>query len=279
MPESRWVSAGEVALHYHDLGAGRPTLLLHGGGPGCSAWSDFASVADLLATDRRLLLLDLPQFGRSDVPMVTEPVFSYHARHLLAALDQLGLPAVDLVCQSLGGSVALRLAALAPQRVGRIVLTGSVPVPGPAGPGATGPAIRESYFGGGGPSAAKMAELIGAYEWFDRSRVPPETVRIRYGASIRPECLAIGTDSAVRGAPEDLTPYLPHVAAPVLLLWGAHDPFAGPAYALHLAGALPRADVHVLARTSHHPQEERPAAYAATARAFLDSQWGHPPCQ
>jgi pimeloyl-ACP methyl ester carboxylesterase len=272
VPESRRVSAGTLELHYHDLGAGRPTLLLHGGGPGCSAWSDFAPVADLLAADRRLLLLDLPQFGRSDVPTVTEPVFSYHARHVLAALDQLGLSTVDLICQSFGGSVALRLAALAPQRVGRIVLTGSVPVPDPAGPGVSGPSIRDTYFGGDGPSVEKMAELIGTYEWFDRSRVPAETVRIRYEASIRPECRAIATDSDVRGAPEDLTPYLPDVAASVLLLWGAHDPFAGPAYALHLAGGLPRAEVHVLARTSHHPQEERPAAYAATVRAFLDTE-------
>ncbi|HEY0484786.1 MAG TPA: alpha/beta hydrolase [Mycobacteriales bacterium] len=270
MPESRRLAAGGVGLHYHDLGAGRPTLLLHGGGPGCSAWSDFGPVTPLLADGRRLILLDLPQYGGSDVPVVTEPVFGYHARHVLAALDALGLSTVDLVCQSLGGSVALRLAALAPDRVGRIVLTGSVPVPDPAGPGVSGPSIRDTYFGGGGPSLAKMAELIATYEWYDRSRVPAGTVRMRYDASVRPECRAIATDAAVRGEAEDLTPYLPHVAARVLLLWGAHDPFAGPAYGLHLAGALPDADVHVLARTSHHPQEERPAAYAATVRAFLD---------
>jgi pimeloyl-ACP methyl ester carboxylesterase len=272
VPESHRVSAGGVGLRYHDLGAGRPTLLLHGGGPGCTAWSDFAPVTGALAADRRLILLDLPQFGGSDVPTVTEPVFSYHARHVLAALDELGLSTVDLVCQSLGGSVALRIAALAPERVGRIVLTGSVPVPDPAGPGAAGPSIRDTYFGGDGPSVEKMAELIGTYEWFDRSGVPAETVRRRYEASIRPECRAVATAGAARGAPEDLTPHLPDVAAPVLLLWGAHDPFADPAYALHLAAALPRADVHVLARTSHHPQEERPAAYAATVRAFLDTE-------
>jgi pimeloyl-ACP methyl ester carboxylesterase len=271
VPEALRVSAGGIGLQYHDLGEGRPTLLLHGGGPGCSAWADFGPVAPLLGDGRRLILLDLPQFGGSDVPAVTEPVFGYHARHVLAALDALGLSTVDLVCQSLGGSVALRLAALAPERVGRIVLTGSVPVPDPVGSGASGPSIRDTYFGGDGPSLAKMAELIGTYEWYDRSRVPAATVRMRYDASVRPESRAIATDGAVRGAAEDLTRYLPHVPAPVLLLWGAHDPFAGPDYALRLAGALPRADVHVLARTSHHPQEERPAAYAAVVRAFLDS--------
>ncbi|MFI7081462.1 alpha/beta fold hydrolase [Micromonospora sp. NPDC049903] len=269
--EALRVDAAGVALHYREMGTGRPTVVLHGGGPGCSAWNDFGPVADRLAAGRRLILLDLPQFGASDVPVVTDPVFSWHARHLLAAIDALDLPTVDLLCQSFGGSVALRLAALAPERVRRIVLTGSVPIPNPTGTGVSGPAIRDTYFGGDGPSLAKMADLIGRYEWFDHAGVPAQTVRDRYAASIRPECRAIATDASRRGAPEDLTRHLPQVTAPVLLLWGSHDPFADPAYALRLASALPRADVHVLGRSRHHPQQERPAAYTAVARAFLDA--------
>lgn len=272
MADVRRVTVAGVGVQYRDLGAGRPTVVLHGGGPGCSSWNDFGRVADRLVDGRRLILLDLPQFGGSDVPEVTEPVFSWHARHLLGALDELGLSTVDLVCQSFGGSVALRLAALAPQRVRRVVLTGSAPVPVPAGDGtASGPAIREVYYGGDGPSLEKMADLLRTYEWFDPAGLPAELVRARYEASIRPECQAIGTDTARRGAPEDLTVHLPAVTAPVLLLWGAHDPFAGPAYALRLASELPHADVHVLGRTRHHPQQERPEAYAAVVRAFLDA--------
>lgn len=268
MPELRRVAAAGLDLAYRELGAGRPTLVLHGGGPGCAAWTDFAPVAEALAPGRRLIFLDLPQFGESPVPVIGEPVFGYHAGQVLAVLDRLGLAEVDLVCQSFGGSVALRLAALAPNRVGRIVATGSAPTP-PDG-GVTGPAIRDAYYGGDGPSEAKMAELIGAYEWHDRARIPAETVRARYRASVRPEYLAVATDTAARGAPEDLAGLLPRVDRPVLLLWGAGDPFAGPSYALGLTRLLPRADLHVLARTSHHPQQERPRAYAAAVRAFLD---------
>ncbi|MER6409192.1 alpha/beta hydrolase, partial [Streptomyces viridosporus] len=68
---------------------------------------------------------------------------------------------------------------------------------------------------------------------------------------------------------EDLGPALGTVRAPTLVLWGRHDPFAGPDYAAALADALPRGDLAVIGRTSHHPQAERPATVAALADAFL----------
>ncbi|MGW9425668.1 alpha/beta fold hydrolase, partial [Streptomyces koyangensis] len=60
--------------------------------------------------------------------------------------------------------------------------------------------------------------------------------------------------------------------APTLVLWGRHDPFAGPDYAAALADALPRGDLAVVGRTAHHPQAERPAAVAALADAFLSDR-------
>lgn len=272
-PPGRDVDAGGVRLRVAELGTGRPTVLLHGGGPGCTAWTDFAPVTGRLAAGRRLILVDLPQYGASEAPAVTGPATSFHAARVLDLLDALGVGRADFVCQSLGGSVALALAARHPQRAGRLVVTGSQPVPAPCGvrsDTALGARARTEYYGGEGPTPEKTRALIGSLEWHDPSGPPETTVRLRYEAATTAAALALSADPARRGVPEDLTTDLPGVRSPVLLLWGEHDPFAGPAYAHALAARLPRADVAVLGRTAHHPAEERPAAYASLAAAHLD---------
>ena len=66
-PAGRMVDAGGVAYHVITLGdTGPPTVFLHGGGPGCTAWTDFGAVAPLFAADRVCHLVDLLQYGKSD---------------------------------------------------------------------------------------------------------------------------------------------------------------------------------------------------------------------
>lgn len=257
-----------AALRVRTIGEGTPTVLLHGGGPGCSAWTDFAALVPELP-GRRLVLVDLPQYGDSDAPRADGPLFSFHARYVLRLLDDLGIARADFVCQSLGGSVALLIAARAPHRVGRIVLTGSRPADLGGEPGVSGAEIRAAYYGGDGPTPGKMRDLIGRHEWHDPALVPEATVFERFRNSVTVHALALGTDAAARGLPEDLGPLLPDVSAPVLLLWGAADPFAAAGYASRLAAALPAAVLEVLPDTAHHPQEERPRDYARLAAAFL----------
>ncbi|TDC47341.1 alpha/beta fold hydrolase [Actinomadura sp. KC345] len=260
------------ALRVRSIGEGAPTVLLHGGGPGCSAWTDFAALVPELP-GRRLVLIDLPQYGGSAAPRADGPLFSFHARHVTALLDGMGVGRADFVCQSLGGSVALLIAAREPSRVRRIVLTGARPADLGGAPGVSGAEIRAEYYGGDGPSPEKMRDLIRSYEWHDPASVPEATVHKRFRNSVTPDALALGRDTEARGLPEDLGALLPDVLAPVLLLWGSADPFAGIGYASRLAAALPRSLLEVLPHTAHHPQEERPRDYARLTEAFLlDSQ-------
>ena len=78
-----------------------------------------------------------------------------------------------------------------------------------------------------------------------------------------------------RGAPQDLSGHLRLIRAPVLFIWGMHDAFLPPDYALMLANMVPDGHLHVMARAAHHLEEERPAAYAAVVRAFLASEGLH----
>ena len=256
--------------------AGDVTLVLHGGGPGCHSVSDFGAVLAACPA-RRWLCLDLPAYGSS--PSRAELTEADGREPTLAeaverTLRGLGLEKVDVLAQSLGGIVALELAARRPELIDRIALIGSQPTPSPGAARSLsrrpelGASAREEYYGGSGPSPAKMRALIAGLEWWDAAAIPDSTVLARHRASTTPIALAQAQDSA-RPPVADIGELLHCVAAPTLVMWGRHDPFGGPDYAGALADTLARGDLAVIGRTAHHPQAERPGVVAALSDAFL----------
>jgi len=270
-----------VTFHLLEAGpAARPTVFLHGGGPGCTAWSDFGPVLPLFAADRRCALVDLLQYGASDKPRITGPVWDFHTRHLVSLLEALGIGnadnPVDIVCNSWGGTAAIRLASLHPERVHRLVITGSMPVfHGALAPlperGARGRNARDVYYGGQGPTWAKMRELIARLEWYDAEQIPDALVTMRFEQSLDPGERALGESGLGRGDLQDLSRDLEGLQVPVLFAWGMFDAFLTPDYPLMLARMVPQGSLHVMDRASHHLQEERPDDYASAVRGWLDA--------
>jgi 2-hydroxy-6-oxonona-2,4-dienedioate hydrolase len=274
LPVGELVSAGTEEIFVSRLGAGRPTVFLHGGGPGCSGWTDFGPVAELFATDREVLLFDMIQYGQSSKPVVHEPRWSYHARHIVSALDTLGIDQADFVCNSVGGSAALALASEYPERVRKVVATGSQPTVRGAVPltpelGALGKGAWENYYGGEGPTWEKCREIMATLEWYDAARIPNATVDLRYVQSIDPGQLGLGGSWQNRGIPQDLEPQLGQVTAEVLLFWAKYDPFLATSYPLLLSDLIPKADIYIMDHASHHFEEEMPDAYTPVVKAFL----------
>lgn len=129
----RSAKAGDITLNYYEaapeggeslVGDGLPFVLLHGGGPGASAWSNFGSALPRFAANFRTLLVDQPGFGQSDKPEVGANYFRHSASYLIKFLDELQIERVHLLGNSLGGGTATRFALEYPDRVGRLVLMG-----------------------------------------------------------------------------------------------------------------------------------------------------------
>ncbi|MFJ5840821.1 alpha/beta fold hydrolase [Streptomyces shenzhenensis] len=257
-------------LHHTRLGPENavPTVVLHGGGPGCHATADFAAVLDRRPR-RSWLCVDLPGYGATPLPDAKLPPgrFSGPAAALATLLGTLGHP-VQILAQSLGGAVALALASRRPELVERIMLIGSTPAVLPGGhtdPG-LGARLRDDLYADPGP--IRMRALMAGAEWY-REEPPEDLVAARLRSATTVTAHAVSTDPAARGTDEDLRPLLGGVTVPTLAVWGAHDPFSDPAYGAALAGALPHGDLVVLGRTAHHPQSERPDTVAALVDAFL----------
>jgi len=274
-PTGQFVEAGGVRYHYLDLGSGPDTIFLHGGGPGCTGWSDFGPVAPLFAEERRCLILDILQYGKSEKCRITGPMWGFHAAKTIAFMDALGIDKADFVCNSWGGTIALCLAANYPDRVRSLVVTGSMPVfYGPLAPlpegGRRGRNARDVYYGGEGPARKKMRDLIGRLEWYDADRIPESTIALRYEQSLdREERELAAMSDSPRGEWQDLTEELGRIQAPALFIWGMQDAFLTPDYPLMLARMIPHGNLYVMDHASHHLQEERPFAYFSVVRGFL----------
>lgn len=119
-----------INIDYYEAGAesavggGLPLVMLHGGGPGASSWSNFGTALPGFAEQFRTILIDQPGFGGSDKPEVVGNYYRHAASYVIGLLDQLGIDRVHLLGNSLGGGTAMRLALEHPGRVGRLILMG-----------------------------------------------------------------------------------------------------------------------------------------------------------
>lgn len=258
-------------LAWERSGSGTPLVILHGGGPGCSAAGDFADVIPALIGHREVLAIDLHQYGRSPSVRIVGRAVDHHATAVEELLDELGIAAADFICQSLGALVALRIAQRRPDLVRRLVLTGVQPVTGDPmdSTWTLGPRVRRELFAAGEIDEGRMRRLIAEAEWADPSRIPAALVARRLETAVRHHAVVPGDDPMGRGEPQRIDEVLPQVRAPSLLLWGADDAFATPRYAVSVAALMPDAEVHVIPRAGHHVQSERPGPYIRAALGFL----------
>ncbi|MGW2400524.1 alpha/beta fold hydrolase [Kitasatospora sp. NPDC001664] len=126
----RWIElpgAEPARLHLHGLGASSPVY-------------SAAAAAHPLLTGRRSLLLDLLGFGISDRPADFPYTLESHADAVATALTAAGVEGAEVIAHSLGGAVAVLLAARHPRLVSKLVLVDSVldPAPTVPAPGSTG---------------------------------------------------------------------------------------------------------------------------------------------
>jgi 4,5:9,10-diseco-3-hydroxy-5,9,17-trioxoandrosta-1(10),2-diene-4-oate hydrolase len=281
------VDVGGLAVRYHD--AGTPAhvgegpgdagtiVMLHGGGPGASAWSNFGRNLPAFAARYRTVMMDLPGYGQSAVRPPTAHFFTLAADALAGLLDQLGIDKVQLIGNSLGGGAALRFALNYPKRAGRLVLMG------PGGitlnvfaPDPTEGVRRLMEFGAPpGPTREKMAAFLRTLV-FDQRLVTDEMIDERYAAACDPESLkamaSMGASFFDPASYEDglLWRDAHRLKHRVLLIWGREDrvnPVDGALVAMKM---IRRAQLHVFGGCGHWVQLEKFDEFNRLALSFLE---------
>src|ERR1700723_996284 len=125
---SKYAMAGDVKIHYNEVGTGPVLICIHGAGPGASSWSNFAGNVEAFAAEHRVLLVDMPEYGKSAKIHIGFPKLTNLAKIMRDFMDALNIDRADIGGNSFGGQVALKMAIDYPERVGHIVMIGSAPV-------------------------------------------------------------------------------------------------------------------------------------------------------
>ena len=273
---SRFGKAGDMRLHYHDAGhsGGTPVVMLHGGGPGSSAWSNFGANIPVFAARLRTLAVDQPGFGKSDKPPVAGSYSTFAADALAALLDGLGIEKAHLVGNSLGGGTAVRFAVNYPDRVGRLVLMG----PGGLSLNVFSPDPTEGvkrlmeFAAPPGPTREKLEAFLRTLV-FDQRLVTDSLVEERWESARDPEALAaaasMGMSFFTHAEESALWREASRLSHRVLLIWGREDrvnPLDGALVALKV---IKRAQLHVFGGCGHWAQLEKFDEFNRLTTSFL----------
>ena len=273
----QFVTTGAIRTNYHDVGPGdgasigdaTPVLLLHGSGPGVSAYANWRPVLAQLQDRFRLIAPDFAGFGYTESPAGQAFTQEVWLRQLVDFLDAIGVDKVSVVGNSFGGSMALALAIHYPERVDRLILMGAVGVPFEITDGL-------DRVWGYQPSPENMRSIMTEVFAYDPTLITDQLVALRYAASVRPgvqEAFAsifpaprqrwvdamAHAEAAVRA-----------ITAPTLLVHGRDDKVIPLQTTLTLLDWIEDSQAHIFGRCGHWTQIEHTDEFCAQVADFLN---------
>lgn len=252
---------------------GTPVVFLHG--VPTSAYV-YREVVRALHEDFDCIAFDWPGFGMSDKPRGLD--LSHHARaeHLKALLDELGLQKVNLVVHDIGGPAGLLFAVKHPERVERLVLLNTT--------------VFKSHYRPPLPALTQLVPVLRdlsrplfqkpAFEFFFKygcarpERLRPDVVESHWRLAARENGARHIFDTWAQfpdgsASIERIRADMPRFEKPVLVLFGADDPYLPPPNAERFAKTFPNAELQLLANAGHFLQEDAPEEVADRLARFL----------
>ena len=259
--------ANGIKTNYLEAGKGDPVVLIHGSGPGVTSYANWRLVLPALAENFRVLAPDMVGFGFSERPANIEYGVQTWADQVVGLMDTLELPTAHLVGNSFGGAIALRIATQHPDRVGKLVLMGSMGVPFPITEG-----LERVW--GYEPSFENMRKVLDVFA-YSRDLVNDELAEVRYRGSIQPgfqESFAAMFPAPRQRwveamcTPEDDIRRLPHRT---LIVHGREDQVIPVQTSLRLMELIDNADLSVFSHCGHWSMIERTKDFNRNVSEFF----------
>lgn len=261
-----------LTLEAGPVGAAEAVVFVHGN-PGSGR--DWEELLGRVGGFGRAVALDMPGFGRADKPAGFDSTVAGYARHLDGALDELGVERAWLVLHDFGGPWGLAWAAADPDRFAGAVLINTGVLLGYRW-NAAARVWRTPLLGELAQAATTRAGFRWAMARANPKGLPAPFVDQMYDDYDRGTRRAVlrlyrATGAPGRGA-EALAAALRPLGRPVLVVWGAKDPFIPVVQAERQREVFPGAEVVVLPESGHWPFADDPEGVAAVVVPFL--RWG-----
>jgi pimeloyl-ACP methyl ester carboxylesterase len=260
--------ANGIRTNYLEAGIGdQHVVMIHGSGPGVTSYANWRLVVPALAEDSHVVAPDMVGFGYSDRPVVVTYSLDTWADQTLGLMDTLGIEKANLVGNSFGGGIALRIATKQPERIGKLVLMGSMGVEFPITEG------LDQVWGYDGTLEGMRTVLD--YFAYSRELVNDELAQVRYQGANEPGFQEAFSSmfpaprqrwvEAMR-VPEDQISALPHRT---LIVHGREDQVIPLANSYRLLELLDNADLAVFSHCGHWSMIERTADFNRILRDFF----------
>ena len=262
------IRVGGVMTNYHEAGSGAPVILIHGSGPGVSAWANWRLAIPFLAERLHVFAYDQLGFGYSELPAQHVYGLERWTEQLLSFLQAVGIKRAHLVGNSMGAAVALAAAVTHPEAVDRLVLMGPMGIRFPITEGL-------DAVWGYTPSISNMKRLLAIFTYDHDRFVTDELAELRYKASIRPgmqESFSSMFPQPRQRGVDALAAYedrLHELRAPTLIVHGREDQVIPLISSQKLLHVLDNAQLHVFGHCGHWTQIEHPKAFNRLVRDFL----------
>jgi haloalkane dehalogenase len=270
--EPKYMEVDGLRLHCVDEGEGRPIVCFHGEPDWAYLYRKM--LPPLVDGGYRVIVPDLPGFGRSDKP-TDRDWYSYdrHCEHMAELLEELDLSDAVVVCQDWGGPIGLRWATENADRVGALVIMNTGIFTGKVSKGfkawrdfaEKNPDLPVGFVMQGGTATELPEEVVAAYD------APFPNAESKAGAAQFP--LLVPTDLAdpVAKAMGEVAERLGEWEKPVLLAFSDNDPvFPFPKAGERFIEMIPSATEQVrIEGAAHFLQEDRGEEISAEILKFL----------
>lgn len=262
------IDVGGIGTNTIKAGTGDPLILIHGSGPGVTAYANWRGVIPDFAQHYTCYAPDTLGFGYTDFPADIQGfAMDRWVAHIVGFMDALGIEKAHFIGNSYGGALTLALAVRHPDRVGRIVLMGAAGLKFEMTDGL-------ARVWGYQPSLDAMRDLMTTFA-FDPALVKEEIVRSRYEASIRP-----GAQEAYSSLfPEPRQRWLDELATSeddlralphrTLIIHGREDVIVPYERSVRFHQLIADSELHLFGRCGHWTQIERRERFVALVLPFL----------
>ncbi len=269
------IEVSGIKTNYHDAGSGAPVILIHGSGPGVSAWANWQFAIPYLAQKLHVFAYDQLGFGYSDPAPNQSYSLESWTNHLLNFMQAVGIKRAHLVGNSMGASVALAAAITHPEVVDRLVLMGPMGVHFSLKKGEGLDAVW-----GYTPSVANMRRLIDIFAYNPQRFPTDQLAEMRYEASVRPgaqEAFSSMFPEPRQQQVDALAAYedrLSEIKNQTLLIHGREDRVIPLETSLKLLHLIDNVQLHVFSHCGHWTQLEPRDQFNRLVRDFLTEDLG-----
>ncbi len=270
---SKEVLVRGIRIHYNEIGEGEPIICIHGGGPGATSWSNFRGNLQDLALNNRVILFDMPGWGRSEFPddAIDKEFIAWIGDILSGFMEALSIGSADIIGNSMGGQAALGLALQSPSKVKHMVMIGSQP----SSVTFLQPTPQEAlanigkFYRGEGPTKEKMTILAKSLV-YDEALVTDEVVEERFAAATTPEALEQYA-KRIKQPRADYYFELEKNSVPTLLVWGQEDKGGSIETGFLMLKRFKNAQMYIFQKCGHWAQVEKRKEFDRVVLNFFES--------